>query len=419
MLQTFIITLREGVEAALVIAIAIAYLKKIGRQELLSSVYRAFSAALIASVVFAWIFTRFQITEESYEGWTLLASAVFVFSMVIWMNRHAKGLKGEIETRLQQGSSSEGSRWGIFLFVFLMIFREGVETVLMLSAVSLNTSGLLDIVGVTLGLGLAILFGVSFVRGTIRVNLRSFFRMTTAILMVVVFQLVLTGLHELSEGLILPSSPREMALIGPIVKNEIFFFIAILALAGAMLLLEWRGRRQAVTVGLEGAALRKARWSAQRERLWMIGSCVASAVFMLMITAEFIYAKSSTELSPAEPLIISGDYARIPVAVVSDGNLHRFAAQSEGVTVRIIVIQRPDKTLATAFDACEICGSKGYYQKGPNVICRNCASAIFIPSIGVHGGCNPVPLESQVEGGQLVIPAAKIFKGARLFRSAS
>src|ERR1700730_2603563 len=122
MLQTFIITLREGVEAALVIAIAIAYLKKIGREELLSSVYRAFSSALIASFVFAWVFTRFQITEESYEGWTLLASAGFVFSMVVWMNRHAKGLKGEIETRLQQGSASEGSRWGIFLFVFLMIF---------------------------------------------------------------------------------------------------------------------------------------------------------------------------------------------------------------------------------------------------------------------------------------------------------
>jgi high-affinity iron transporter len=419
MLQTFIITLREGVEAALVIAIAIAYLKKIGRQELLSSVYRAFSAALIASFVFAWVFTRFQITEESYEGWTLLASAVFVFSMVVWMNRHAKGLKGEIESHLQKGSGSEGSRWGIFLFVFLMVFREGVETVLLLSAVSLNTSGILDIIGIALGLGLAILFGVSFVRGTIRINLRSFFKMTTAILMVVVFQLVLTGLHELSEGQILPSSKTEMALIGPIVRDEVFFFIAILALAGAMLLLEWRNRRTVATAGLEGAALRKAKWSAGRERLWMIGSCVASGVFMLMITAEFIYAKSSTELSPSEPLVVSGEYAHIPVASVSDGNLHRFAAQSEGVTVRIIVIQRPDKTLATAFDACEICGSKGYYQKGPNVICRNCASAIFIPSIGVHGGCNPVPLESKVEGGDLVIPAAKIFKGARLFRTAS
>jgi uncharacterized membrane protein len=117
-------------------------------------------------------------------------------------------------------------------------------------------------------------------------------------------------------------------------------------------------------------------------------------------------------------LTVTGDVVKIPVAMVSDGNLHRFAVESDGVTVRMIVIQRPDKSLATAFDACEICGSKGYYQKGPNVICRNCASAIFIPSIGVTGGCNPVPLPSEVQGDQLVIPAAKLFKGARLFRDA-
>ncbi len=419
MLETFIVTLREGVEAALVIAIAIAYLKKTGRQELLPSVYRALSAAVVASFVFAWIFTKLHVTEEAYEGWTLLASGAFVFSMVIWMNRHAKGMKGEIETQLQKGSTSEASRWGVFTFVFLMIFREGVETVLLLSAVSLSTSGILEIAGTGLGLALAILFGVSFVRGTIRVNIRSFFKITTAILMVVVFQLVLTGLHELSEGGILPNSPGEMALIGPIVRNEVFFITAILALAAAMLLMEWRSRRVTATQGLEGAALRKARWSAGRERLWMIASCAASGIFMLMITAEFIYAKSSTDLSTAEPLAISGDFARIPVAAVNDGNLHRFSASSDGVTVRIIVIKRPDNSLATAFDACEICGSKGYYQKGPNVVCRNCASAIFIPSIGQRGGCNPVPIPSTVESGQLVIPAAGIFKGARLFRTAN
>lgn len=417
MLQTFIITLREGVEASLVIAIAIAYLKKTGRENLLPAVYKAFWAAMVASVVFAWVFTRFQVTEESYEGWTLLASAVFVFSMVVWMNRHGKHMKKEIESRLQPGT--EATRWGVFGFVFLMIFREGVETVLLLSAVRLDTSGVMDALGIILGLGLAVLFGVSFVRGTVRINLGSFFKMTTAILMVVVFQLVLTGLHELSEGQILPASTREMALIGPIVRDEVFFFVAILALAGAMLLLEWRGRRAAIPQGLEGAALRRARWSAGRERMWMIGSCVASGVFMLMITAEFIYAKSSNELSPAAPLSVSGDYARVPVADVSDGNLHRFAMQSDGVTVRVIVIQKPDKTLAAAFDACEICGSKGFFQKGPNVVCRNCASAIFIPTIGTRGGCNPVPLKSKVEGGDLVIPTAQIFKGARLFRSAS
>ena len=74
---------------------------------------------------------------------------------------------------------------------------------------------------------------------------------------------------------------------------------------------------------------------------------------------------------------------RIPVASVNDGNLHRFAIEEAGVHVRFIVIRRPDQSLVAAFDACEICGNQGYYQKGPNVICKNCASAIFIPSIGV------------------------------------
>jgi len=422
MLQTFIIALREGVEAALVIAIAIAYLKKTGRERLLPMVYRAILAGVAASCILAWVFTRFQVTEEAYGGWTLLISAVFVLSMVVWMNRNAKGMKGEIERKLSGGgpdAPDSGSGWSVFAFVFLMIFREGVETVLLLAAVRLDTSGVLEAVGILLGLGLAVLFGVSFVRGTIRVNLRSFFRITTVILMVVVFQLTITGLHELSEGQILPSSAAEMALIGPIVRDEVFFFIAILALAGAMLLLEWRGRAQPATDRLEGAALRKARWSARRERLWMIGSCTASGLFMLMITAEFIYAKSTSELSAATPLTVTDGIVKIPVSSVSDGNLHRFSAESDGATVRIIVIQRPDKTLATAFDACEICGNKGYFQKGPNVVCRNCASAIFIPTIGVRGGCNPIPLPSSVEGADLVIPADKLFKGARYFRTAS
>jgi FTR1 family protein len=418
MLQTFIITLREGVEASLVIAIAIAYLRKTGRLELLSTVYRAITAAVVASFVLAWVFSQFHVTEEAYEGWTLIASAVFVGSMVIWMNRHAKHMKGEIETHLREDTGPGGSRWGIFLFVFLMIFREGVETVLMLSAAKMNTSGVLELTGALLGLGLAVLFGVSFVRGTIRINLRSFFKMTTVILMVVVFQLLVTGLHELSEGEILPSSSREMALIGPIVNNEAFFFVAILALAGAMMLWEWRGRRPAATATLEGAALRKAKWTARREKLWMAGSCVASGLFILMITAEFIYAKSAEDLSAATPLTVAAEFARIPVAQVSDGLLHRYAVESDGVTVRIIVLERADKSLVAAFDACEICGAKGFYQKGPNVICKNCASAIVSNSVGQRGGCNPIPLESEVRGGELLIPAAKIFKGARIFAAA-
>jgi FTR1 family protein len=416
MLDTFVITLREGVEAALVIAIAIAYLRKTGRMDLMPAVYRGLISAVIACFLAAWGFTKIGLNDDVYEGWVLLISAAFVFTMVLWMNRHGGKLKGEIETRLQKDASDGAGATGVFLFVFLMIFREGVETVLMLyGAARLNTSGVLEFTGGLLGIGLAVLFGVSFVRGTIRVNLRQFFQMTTAILMVVVFQLAITGLHELSESQVLPSSSREMAIVGPVVKNDIFFFITILALAAALMLLEWRKRRAPNTKDLEGAALRKAQWSARRERLWMIASCAASCIFILLITAEFIYARQATALSEATPVTVDNGAVRIPVAQLSDGSLHRFRLNEQGIDVRFIAIERPDHTIATAFDACAICGTQGYYQKGENVICRNCGSEIVRATIGTAGGCNPIPLKSTVEGGTVVIDAAALDPGARIF----
>ena len=420
MFQTFVITLREGVEAALVIAIAVAYVKRIGRLDLMPAVYRALLTAVVASFIAAWGFAKINLNEDAYEGWVLLVSAGFVLSMVIWMNRHAKHVKTEIETGLQKGTSSARAGWGVFLFVFLMIFREGVETVLLLAILRLDTSGILEFFGAVLGIGLAVIFGVSFVRGTIRVNLKQFFRMTTVILMVVVAQLTITGLHELSESQILPSSSREMAIIGPIVKNDVFFFVTILALAAAMVLLEWRNRRAPKADGLEGAALRKARWTARREKLWMIASCTASCLFIVLITAEFIYAESVTALSVPKPVVFENAAVRIPVAAVSDGNLHRFVIEDQGVNVRFIIIEKPDHSLAVALDACQICGTQGYnFDKDTHrVICRNCGSDIVISSIGTPGGCNPIPLESHIDGDTLVINENAFERGVKVFRNA-
>ena len=417
MIPTFVITLREGVEAALVIAIAVAYVKRIGRLDLMPAVYRALLTAVVASFIAAWGFAKINLNDDAYEGWVLLVSAAFVLSMVIWMNRHGVHVKTEIETGLQKGTSSARAGWGVFLFVFLMIFREGVETVLLLAALRLDTSGILEALGAVLGIGLAVVFGVSFVRGTIRVNLKQFFRMTTVILMVVVAQLTITGLHELSESQILPSSSREMALIGPIVKNDVFFFVTILALAAAMVLLEWRGRRAPKVDGLAGAALRKARWTARREKLWMIACCTASCLFIVLITAEFIYQESLTALSVPKPVTFENASVRIPVEALSDGNLHRFVIEDQGVHVRFIIIEKPDRTLAVALDACQICGTQGYYQKGHEVICRNCGSDIVISSIGTPGGCNPIPLESHIDGETLVINEAAFERGVRVFRN--
>src|SRR5436189_3521797 len=124
-----------------------------------------------------------------------------------------------------------------------MVLREGVETVLILGAVTLNSTEVLSFLGTLLGVLVAIAFGVTFVKGSVRINLQKFFRVTTVILFFVAAQLVVSGLHELSENGFLPSSKREMAIIGPIVRNDFFFFVTIVALAGLMVLFEARRRQ--------------------------------------------------------------------------------------------------------------------------------------------------------------------------------
>ena len=414
MLQAFIITLREGVEAALIIGITLAYLNKIQRQDLRKSVFVALAAAFVASIGVAILLSRFQFSEDLFEGWVMLAAAVFVVTMIIFMMKTGRKLKGEIESKL--GSlAGRGSQLGVFLFVFLMVLREGAETVLMLSGVSLESSALQSFLGTLLGVLAAIVFGVVFVKGTVKINLQKFFRVTTVILFFVAAQLLISGLHELSEYGVLPSSKREMALIGPVVSNEWFFFVTILALAAMMVLFEAR-RRQPEALPESAAERRKALWSARRERMWMIAVFASSFIFIVLVTAEFIYAKSVNTLSTATPVTFINGAVSIPVAQVSDGDLHRYEVREGGTEVRFLLYQKPDGKVVAVFDACEICGPVGFF-KGPNgLVCKNCASPINSQSVGTPGGCNPIPLQSTSNSGAVVIREADLAARVKVFQ---
>jgi high-affinity iron transporter len=414
LLQAFIITLREGVEAALIIGITLAYLNKIQRPDLRRSVFAALGAAFVASIGCAILLSRLQLNEDIFEGWVMLGAAFFVITMVIFMMKAGKKMKGEIEGKL--GSlAGRGSQAGIFLFIFLMVLREGAETVLTLAAVTLNSSAMLSFIGTVLGVFAAVLFGVMFVKGSVRINLQKFFRVTTVILFFVAAQLIISGLHELSENGVLPSSKQEMALIGPIVSNEWFFFVTILALAALMVLFEAR-RRQPVRMPESPAERRKALWSARRERLWMSAVYATSFLFIVLVTAEFIYAKSVSALSPATQVTFSDGSVSIPLAQVSDGDLHRYAARENGTDIRFLLYEKPDSKVAAVFDACQICGPVGFF-KGPNgLVCKNCAAPINGQSVGTPGGCNPVPLHSNATGNAIVIQEADLIAGGKLLQ---
>ena len=414
MLEAFIVTLREGVEAALIVGITLAYLAKIGRPELRKSVYAALGAAFVGSIAVAIVLSRTRWNQDIFEGWIMLAGAFFVITMIIFMMRTGKKLKGDIEGKV--GLLAGQDAWfGLFVFVFLLVLREGVETVLFLSVISLNSTELLSMIGTVLGVGVAVLFGVVFVKGTVRINLQKFFKVTTVILFFVAGQLVITGLHELSENGVLPSSREEMAIIGPIVRNDIFFFVTIFALAAFMVLLEMK-RREPVAVPSSPAERRKVLWTARRERLWMGAVYASSFLFIVMVTAEFVYAKSASKLSPATEVTFVNGQVSIPLKDVYDGDLHRYSAQENGATVRFWIYQKPDGKIATLFDACEICGPVGFY-KGPNgVVCKNCAAPINPQSVGMAGGCNPVPLKATVTADAVIVTEAEVAGGAHYFQ---
>jgi len=419
MLQALIVTLREGVEAALIVGITLAYLTKIQRPDLRRTVYIALGAAFICSVGVAVVLSRTQFNQDIFEGVVMLVAAFFVITMIWFMGRAAKRLKGDIEGKVGEFATS-GKSLGLFVFIFLMVLREGVETVLILAAVQFTSTELMSFMGTLIGVLLAIVFGVMFVKGSVRIDLRRFFRVTTVILVFVAAQLVVSGLHELSENGVLPSSRREMAIVGPIVRNDLFFFVTILALAALMILFDQRRRQNSggPKSGIGGptpgiavqsrALLRKSQWSARKERLWSTAVYTSSFVFIVLVTAQFIYAKSTTSLSPAHFLSFANGELSIPVSEVSDSDLHRYAVTVDGREVRFLVFRKPDGNVVTVLDACQICGPVGFYKNGNQIICKNCSAPINAQSMGQSGGCNPIPLKSSVSGGQVVITQADL-----------
>ena len=416
MLSALLIALREGVEASLVVGIILVYLSRTGREHLARFVWYGVAAAAALSLGVAVALERWRISEDGFEGLMLLVASVFVVTMIVWMNRVARHLKKEIEAKVEAyaGKAGRAAGWGIFLFVFLMVLREGAELALILRAVELSSEGLQTWIGTIIGISGAVAVGLFFFKGTLRIPLHRFFASTSVILMLVAFQLALTGLHELSEARWLPSSKAEMAILGPIVRNELFFFVFIFGAAALLILREWQSakRDKSAQETMNDAEKRLLESQSRRQRNWMMAAAIASLTVILVLTADFIYARANSAPPAARPINAVGDVVRVPVSEVQDGSMHLFTVNAGGQSLRFMIIKKPNGW-GVALDACRICGAEGYRQDGQNVICRHCASAIYIPSIGEQGGCNPIGVPSQLDGGELVIDISSLTQAAK------
>jgi high-affinity iron transporter len=198
--------LREGVEAALIISIILAYLARTGNSRHFSRIWLGTAAAAVVSLVAGtaiYLTTRTlpPRAEQLYDGVTMLVAAAVVTWMLFWMRRQAGSVKGELQARLDR-ALTEGSVWGLAALAFTAVIREGIETSLFLvgQANSAETGAPSILAGALAGLVIAVLLGYGFYRGTRRINLATFFRWTGIALVFIAAGLVGHAVHEFVEA---------------------------------------------------------------------------------------------------------------------------------------------------------------------------------------------------------------------------
>jgi high-affinity iron transporter len=210
MLPSYLLSLREGLEAALIIGIVLGALTKIRRNDLSPALWIGTWSAVVVSVFVAILLTSFGLglsgaAEQIFEGVTMLIAAGILTWMIFWMRKQARYLKSELEEGVNKAAASTGRR-AIFWLAFMAVVREGIELALFLTAAffvgeqsQVNANVIQTLAGAILGLGTAALLGWSLFATSVRLDLRRFFQVTGLLLILFAAGLVAHGVHEFNE----------------------------------------------------------------------------------------------------------------------------------------------------------------------------------------------------------------------------
>lgn len=204
MIESFLITSRETLEASLVVGIVLAYLNRTNNQSYKKTVYYGILFGILASILSAFIFTIFAHgfegkAEKIFEGTTMLIGAFLLTTMILWMMRQKhilKKIEGRVEKHLM--GAPLFSHIGIFMVIFIAIIREGVEAVIFLNAI--NYASGINFLGGTLGIIAAIAVGYLFFVSTRKINLKKLFSVSSILLILFAAGLTAHGIHEFEEA---------------------------------------------------------------------------------------------------------------------------------------------------------------------------------------------------------------------------
>lgn len=220
-----LLALREGLEAALIVGIVLAALRKVNRTHLSSAVWQgvlsAVAFSVLAALVLNWLGAEFEgRAEEIFEGITMVLAAGLLTWMIVWMRRQSAGMQKELEAGVVHATAGQENRWALFWLAFLAVGREGLELVLFLTAVQMTTDAFQTFSGALLGLTVAFALGSALFVSSKRLNLRTFFTVTNILLVVFAAGLLAHGVHEFNEAGIIPPVIEHVWDVNPILNEK-------------------------------------------------------------------------------------------------------------------------------------------------------------------------------------------------------
>jgi uncharacterized membrane protein len=384
------------------IALLLAAVYRGGRQEDKKYLSRGFLTGLLAAFVYAVLKrnTGFAVREYYDLGAILPSLAAETILLLAALIK-----RGEPSARIPRAAVFiAAAAWMAYIAPNVLLypfdFAVGMDNIY-------NADFVLRAAGYSLALILMLVVGWTFFRaasGLSDGHLRAAFILS---LIALLSRDALSVLQILLGRNMIPRHPQVTGAVMWALTHENAFLYIFMSLSVVLSVAGIAAARREKPTGVNPAQIRKKKFLARRQ-VRLCGSVLAGVFLSLMIvTVGVSYANRKVELSPPVEVPASGGRIFIPLETVNDGDLHRFVHRVEGdgsaTDVRYIIIQKNETSYGVGLDACDVCGASGYFQRKGQVVCILCDVVMNKSTIGLPGGCNPVPLAFAVESGGIVI----------------
>ena len=400
MLTYLILTTRALLMASIVAGVITGYIKGSGDTAAGRSLIAGAVAGLIASIVMTVFKNNTSLVTSSF--WNNVIYVTSIVSVLVILVSYIPALRALYVLRWVAAA--------VFIAMLMLYSLPDVfsypHKVLLTERTIISTDFLYDMIGMVLGIVLAVVMFFASDRCALRLGGRGTVIVTLSELLLMTARYMAGFFSVLLQEQIVRSN-HAMFQFSVFIKNHtdelMFASMAVIVLSAVILIVRSVNVNEPYKNPAEHRRIR-ARWMYIRR--WSLTVIIASVIGILNVTAVDAYNTTDTSLSPIEECEMDDENMYVSFEQVSDGHLHRFGYETEdGVIIRFIVIQKSNaNTFGVGLDACDVCGETGYYERDDQVVCNLCDVVMNVSTIGFKGGCNPIVIPYEIKDGRIIVP---------------